>query len=251
MSALVFVSFPIITALALWLFDRHRLSAVVFFGALVTLFPFLADSSDWVTFDWAKRYFILVPCLMLAVVQWLATRRTMPGWTLRVFAGLGFANVLVFVLQDVALGHWGNASFGLAIMVTFPFGFRYDRTGVVGFVDRTWVVAFCICDAIFIHFCPVIENSYYFVMIILPLELVMLMIVRDWHKAFEFRLYSLGPFLLMDSFFDSVSDLAYPVSFTPAYRIDAELQTMSGIVAAALAVLLLAHTALRRASFRK
>ncbi len=246
MMALVMIGFPVLTAVALWLFDRNRWFAVLFFAVAVSAFPFFSDSSDWMWFDWIKRYFIIFPCLLVAIAQLLSKRRErMPGWSAGFFAALGFSNVFVFVLEDFFLNHWGNVFFGLALMITFPFRFTYDKKGVVGFKDPFWVIMFCICDAIFIHYCPVIENSYYFVMAILPVEICMLVLMRDWHKAFEFRLYSLGPFLLIDSFIDAVSDFAYPAAFHPSSRIDSVAEYVVGWVAAAFAVAVLLRWSLR------
>lgn len=234
MTAAVLAGFPIAMCLFLWASDRLRWLPVAFFALAIIVLPLFADSEDWNLFDWLKRSFIILPAFLCALAQYLAQRKRLPIWTAHGFAAVGFANVAIFVVTDIAFGHYGNALFGISLLISYPFLFRYDESGVVGFKDRFWVVMFVLCDAIFIHYYAGIENSYYFVMAILPIEILMLVLMKDWHKAFSFRVYSLGAFLVVDSLFDFVSDYAYLPAFHPEARITTEGLAYANWLAAAL-----------------
>ena len=208
-------------ALGLWLFDRYRRLPVFFFSLSIVAILLFANTTNWDLFDWLKRSFIIGPALLLAIAQYITSKTEVSNRFIPVFfAGAGFANVLIFMVGDIYYGRYGNGLFALALLITFPFKFSIDRTGVVGFKDPFWVIMFCICDFIFIHFYPGIKNAYYFVSVILVVVPVMLILVGDWHKAFSFRIYSLAPFLVMDTLFDFISDYAYPPVFHPSARND-------------------------------
>ncbi len=222
------ISFPIVTGLLLWLFDKYRTLPILFFSAGFILIFSYAETESWGIFDWLKRIFILVPALILSISQYYSTKNnSMPQWTNNLFASLGFINISIFVIADVIIHHYANTFFGLTLLITYPFAFTYDKNGVVGFNDKFWVMMFIICDMIFIQFHPAIANSYYFTMMILPVEIIMLVILKDWQKAFAFRFYSLAPFLIMDTCFDHISELAYLPIFHPEIRDNPTLQIFS------------------------
>lgn len=195
-------------------------AAVWVTGGMIVLFPFLSDTSDWNHwFDWAKRYSVVVPVFLLAVV------RHRPEHPLaRIFARAMPAVLIINILEGAALDLLGpspvNGLCLLLVAVLVPLRFTWDEASrQLGFRDPVWQVATLLALTRLYVMNPQFENMVAGAILVLWLTSLACLIERDSHGYVMWRAYTLYGLVLQDSILPGLSEFVYPDWIHPENRL--------------------------------
>ncbi len=194
-------------------------AAVWVTGGLFVLFPFLSDTSDWNHwFDWAKRYSVVVPVFLLAVV------RHRPDHAVsRAFARAMPAVLIINILEGAALDLLGpspvNGVCLLLVAVLVPLRFTWDEgSRQLGFRDPVWQVATLLALTRLYVMNPQFENMVAGAILVLWLTSLACLVERDSQGYVMWRAYTLYGLVLQDSILPGWSEFVYPEWIHPENR---------------------------------
>lgn len=230
-----------VAALSLAL-QRYRRLAVWCTGLMLPAFPLLADTSDWTNwFDWAKRYSVVVPTFLWAVLH---DRPAQPGarWLVRAMPVVLCINVLEAAVFELQGPNRANGVLLAIVAVCGPWALAWDEpTRRYGFRNVTWQVAYMLTLARLYVLHPSIENITAAALLVLTLASLSCALARDTQPYLDWRVYTLYLVLLQDSLFPSWSDRLYPdwlhAERRAAWAGTTWAQAWLGLNAAAVAVL--------------
>lgn len=221
--------------------------------ALGLAFPFLADTSDWSSwFDWAKRYSVVVPVILLAYAYAARARgATGLAWVPRVFPWVLAINVAEASASELQHQHWLNgALLGLAALTT-PRPWSFDgRDGLLGFRDPAWQLVNTLGLTTMYVLNPVIEDGFFDAISCLWIAQLGALVLRDPQVWFSWRAYTLFVMVIQDSFVPAFSKHVYPPSFHPEQRSALGGSPLHGLILALTATALV-YSVVRRYRARR
>ena len=198
---------------------RAPRAALAFTTALLVVFPFVADTSDWVGWvDGLKRYSILIPAFMCAYVHARPADRFSRFFTRALILALAL-NVAEMAVGELVYDHVPNAVFLLLVALTTPY--RWERSGsagLLGFRDSLWLAAYAAAIGRIFFFNPAFENISLAAIIILVIALGAAAVTRDSQTFLVWRIYTITFVVLQDSIFPATSEWLYPVWMHPENR---------------------------------
>ena len=195
-------------------------TAVWVTGGMIVLFPFLSDTSDWNHwFDWAKRYSVVIPVFLLAVVR---HRPEHPASQL--IARAMPAVLIINILEGAALDLFGpspvNGVCLLLVAVLVPLRFTWDEpTRQLGFRDPLWQAATLLALSRLYVMNPLFENMVAGALLVLWLTSLACLLERDSQGYVMWRAYTLYGLILQDSILPGLSELVYPDWIHPENRL--------------------------------
>ena len=217
---LTLVLFAVATALIATGLRFLPRAAVWVTGGMIVLFPFLSDTSDWNHwFDWAKRYSVVIPVFLLAVV------RHRPEHPLaRMFARAMPAVLIINILEGAALDLLGpspvNGVCLLLVAVLVPWRFTWDEASrQLGFRDPVWQVATLLALTRLYVMNPQFENMVAGAILVLWLTSLACLLERDSQGYVMWRAYTLYGLVLQDSILPGLSEFVYPEWIHPENRL--------------------------------
>ena len=209
------VSFYFTLACGVFLFIKlsasYKIFSLLLTLIMIPLFPLLADTSDWIWFDWAKRYSVLCIMLIISSVQYWhqKTGRTnlFIQWsTLYLLPFILLGNILEGVMVDFFAHNYLNVAVGVLLVALIPnfWGkWHINKNNIVGFgAYWDWCVLYTLWNAYLIvgNGGTVFQNIYIPALIILGINLFL----RDWHDWFSTRAYCIFLIASLDSLFPSL-----------------------------------------------
>lgn len=194
--------------------------------AIVVVFPFVVEASDWNGFDWAKRYTILATGL---IITWLYRRATLypdiRSQTLRIGKGcfifFALANVIEVAVFDFFASNIFNSILLSIIALLVPLKWVYNNNKtVIAFRDSAWCIAASISFGYTYIFNRGIEDSVLPALLILIITIVGVGFMRDWLYWGPYRIF----YLMIPIVVDSISphffkQILYPAFLQPENRL--------------------------------
>lgn len=205
------------------LFIRVRLTGLVFFTVMASIFPIVADTSTWNHwFDWFKRYSVAIPICVWAWVLWRPTWSRPAGRLYRLVVRwmplILLVNVAEVALKQYGAGFIPNAILLGILTVTIPIGWHEDAQRHTGFDDWPWVTALTLSLTMVYVLDPGFKNIAFGALAVLWIAFAACIFQRSTHTWFTWRAYTLAILVFQDSIFDNVSDFLYPPFMHPDSR---------------------------------
>ncbi len=244
MSYLALVSCCVIFII---LTERYRNISLYFTIIIALAFPFIADTSTWDWFYFAKTYSVIIPVIVFSLAQseyyyeWIWLERFHPyiPTATRLILALNIAEggVLLF-----SLGQYSTALLCLILIFTIP-KFVFTEKQNLGFENIIWIIGYSYCFILGFMFYPEDTNFFFPGLMAIFVPIIFCLIMRDWNVWLTFRVYSIYFILILDVIFSQgdflIFELVNNSNFAPENRINTTVESGFKIVSSLLVVVII------------
>ena len=229
--------------------EKYRTFTLYFTIVIALTFPFIADTSRWNWFYFAKTYSVIVPIVFLSVVQskfyyklgWLKGFHPYVPNIARLILSL---NIIEGCILLFSLGQYSTALLCLIIIMTMP-QFSLNKKQSLGFDNIIWIIGYSYCFILGFMFYPKDTNFFFPGLMAIFIPIIFCLILRDWNVWLTFRVYSIYFILILDVIFSKNDFLIFEQVnnsiFSPENRAIPILAEVFQIISIGLGVYLIAN----------
>ena len=229
--------------------EKYRTFTLYFTIFIALTFPFIADTSRWNWFYFAKTYSVIIPIVFLSTVQskfyykleWLKIFHPYVPNTARLILALNIAEgcILLFSLKQ-----YSTALLCLILIMTMP-KFSFNEKQNLGFDNIIWIIGYSYCFILGFMFYPKDTNFFFPGLMAIFIPIIFCLTLRDWNVWLTFRVYSIYFILILDVIFSQDGFLIFEQFnnsiFSPENRMIPALEGAFQIISIGLGVYLITN----------